>query len=662
MARHFQYCVEVFFKEIILDDPLGKVKYFAIRVEFQFRGSPHIHSFLWVLNAPVLQKETKEEYIRFVDQTVKCYLPDETNEPELYNMVRTYQTHSHSKSCRKYKNSECRYNYGRLFTEKMLVAEPVSKDISDDEKTKILLKRRTILDKVKEYINKNLCPGKVNFLDPSREDYVQLKTIPEILQDLDISVKQYYETLSISSDNDFQIHFKRPPNSCFINNYFAEGLIAWKANMDIQPVFNHYKAVTYMCAYFSKSEDDTSLAMKQAAKEASEKRFDTYQQMRVIAQAYATKRECSVQEAVYHVMPELWMRKCFPGVIFANSNLPEDRYKICKSEEEIMELPEDSTDIYKRNMLDRYIDRPNATFKNGKYSVLDKMCYAEFLSHYYLASKPYDDMTNDFQQEVLIDEVIEVNHPNIGYPVTIPLMSSEEKLKCRKVKCVLRYHVPNRHIHPEKYSHHMLFMFYPFRNENELKFSQTGLYADKLLQETVLSVVNRNKEMFEPYGDMVDTAIRDYRADALGNQDNFAQQENDDVLGQLDDMIDNANDPDNEPVIFDEEQATIPSIQIHIMSDDQINSQIRSLNVKQWQIFDAVHKWAKEHVKNLGSLEAVDISPLYLFISGSGGVGKSHLIKTLYQSLTKLFTYRSGDPNKVRVLLIALIADRCCSG
>ena len=44
--------MEVFFKEIIVNGPLGKVKYYAIRVEFQVRGSPHIHSFLCVLNAP----------------------------------------------------------------------------------------------------------------------------------------------------------------------------------------------------------------------------------------------------------------------------------------------------------------------------------------------------------------------------------------------------------------------------------------------------------------------------------------------------------------------------------------------------------------------------------------------------------------------------------
>ena len=38
VARHFQYRVEVFFKVIVLDGPLGKTSYYAIRVEFQVRG------------------------------------------------------------------------------------------------------------------------------------------------------------------------------------------------------------------------------------------------------------------------------------------------------------------------------------------------------------------------------------------------------------------------------------------------------------------------------------------------------------------------------------------------------------------------------------------------------------------------------------------------
>ena len=84
-----------------------------------------------------------------------------------------------------------------------------------------------------------------------------------------------------------------------------------------------------------------------------------FERMKAIARTYPTKRECSVQEAVYLVMPELWLRKTFPEVLFLNSIIPVKRYKIFQNKEEIDELPEDSNDIFQRNMLDRYIDQPD---------------------------------------------------------------------------------------------------------------------------------------------------------------------------------------------------------------------------------------------------------------------------------------------------------------
>ena len=142
--------------------------------------------------------------------------------------------------------------------------------------------------------------------------------------------------------------------------------MAWEANMGIQPVFNHYKAVAYMCAYLSKSEDEWSLAVTQAVRDAFERELDNHEQMRSVANAYLNKRECSIQECVYHVLPGQSLRRTFPGVIFANSNAPKKRFRIFLSENEIMDLPEDSEDIFTRNMVDRYIDRPNIASFGGK--------------------------------------------------------------------------------------------------------------------------------------------------------------------------------------------------------------------------------------------------------------------------------------------------------
>ena len=49
--------------------------------------------------------------------------------------------------------------------------------------------------------------------------------------EITITEEEYYNALSVSSDSDFQIHIKGDPNACFINNFFIEGLQAWKANM-----------------------------------------------------------------------------------------------------------------------------------------------------------------------------------------------------------------------------------------------------------------------------------------------------------------------------------------------------------------------------------------------------------------------------------------------
>ena len=136
-------------------------------------------------------------------------------------------------------------------------------------------------------------------------------------------------------------------------------------HIDIQPALNRYKAVTYMCAYFSKAEDKTCEAIKQTAKEALNASKTEFETMKAIPKAYSTKRECSVQEAVYHILPELWLQKIFAKVIFLNSNMPEKQYTIFKKKRQIDEHPEDSTEIFQRTMLDRYLDRPDESFKNG---------------------------------------------------------------------------------------------------------------------------------------------------------------------------------------------------------------------------------------------------------------------------------------------------------
>ena len=74
-------------------------------------------------------------------------------------------------------------------------------------------------------------------------------------------------------------------------------------------------------------------------------------------------------------MPDLWLRKIVPGVIYSNINLPEKRVKMILGEKETAELPDESTDLYRRNMIDCYIDTPALEITQNLY-------FAEFLKRY----------------------------------------------------------------------------------------------------------------------------------------------------------------------------------------------------------------------------------------------------------------------------------------
>ena len=51
---------------------------------------------------------------------------------------------------------------------------------------------------------------------------------------------------------------------------------------------------------------------------------------------------------------------------FVNTNLPEERVQVLLSEKELSELPDDSSNIFRKSNIDRYVERPNATCCNGK--------------------------------------------------------------------------------------------------------------------------------------------------------------------------------------------------------------------------------------------------------------------------------------------------------
>jgi hypothetical protein len=112
-----------FFNNVIKNKngPLGEVEHYFWRLEYQARGMPHIHMKLWVKNAPIINQNTEEEVIAFIDKHITCSIPNDND--ELKNLVQKFQFHKCTNSCKrqistkqKDKKNEfvkCRYGYPR---------------------------------------------------------------------------------------------------------------------------------------------------------------------------------------------------------------------------------------------------------------------------------------------------------------------------------------------------------------------------------------------------------------------------------------------------------------------------------------------------------------------------------------------------------------------
>ena len=88
------------------------------------------------------------------------------------------------------------------------------------------------------------------------------------------------------------------------------------------------------------------------------------------------------------------------------------------SQQEVSELPDESEDIFRKNMLDRYMDRPDETLQNVKPALVSSLCYVEFLRYYFVSTVSNE---NDWQPVELTNDMLETNIAVTGhYPPVIP--------------------------------------------------------------------------------------------------------------------------------------------------------------------------------------------------------------------------------------------------
>ena len=447
VARMFQDRVETFLSRFLRSrsNPIGYITDHIIRVEFQARGSPHIHSIFWIKDAPKLGINSDMEVIDFIDKNVSCSIPNE--DTELSNLVTSLQVHSHSSSCRR--RSKCRFHYPRPPIDKTIISTECN---NDEEK---LNNAQLLLSKVYSIINNN-------------DSEMDIKTL---LEKASVTMDDYISAIS-TNRRGRSVILKRDLKEKNVNCYSPCILRAWQANMDFQFIVDAYACLMYVASYVLKAEKGMSQLLKQAAREVENESIR--QQLSRIGSVFLTNREVSAQEAIYRAngMP---LRMCSRSTVFTNTNVPEKRIGIMLPSNILERKDDDDEDVRSKNMIDRYIVRPDT---------VETLCLADFCTCYVRRQESDCESINDDGTDTNINQ-----YENCDDFFDIMLLPKKLQLKenngivyRRNRQCILRWPGFNLHKDPEKYFRSRLMLFTHWRIENNLLGGYMN-YRDKYKDE-----------------------------------------------------------------------------------------------------------------------------------------------------------------------------------
>ena len=347
-TRHFDFRVQRFLQLVLLNPkaPIGPISDYYYRVEFQQRGSPHIHMLVWIADAPVYGKDTNKDVTSFIDKYVTCH--NQTDGP--LEDVMTRQIHRHTRTCKKGKNPTCRFNFPIPPMPETTILEPLTtEEFSKDE----------IRKHKKAYAD----------ITTALNDVKEEASFEEFLDQVKMSFSEY-ELAVRSSIKTCKVFLKRSPSENRVNSYNPTLLEAWEANLDIQYVLDAYACAAYIVSYVSKGQRGMSNLLHQACKEARKGNADITKQVQHIGNQFLSKVEICAAEACYLIL-QLPIKKGSRQVTFINTAPPDDRTFLVKSLDDLQSMSAKSTDIAADNDIKRYARRPRA---------LDNWCLADYVA------------------------------------------------------------------------------------------------------------------------------------------------------------------------------------------------------------------------------------------------------------------------------------------
>ncbi|CAH0384546.1 unnamed protein product [Bemisia tabaci] len=580
-ARYFDYKVSKIMWYLRQADGLFGSEYRVEdsyeRVEFQQRGSPHEHIFLWLKNAPLYNPEDQtsvRKVVDFINTFITCA-------HEEHCPYTAYVTHQHTRTCYKGRRyvKKCRFHFPLPPMKATTILRPLEKNERSEQSKEDWKK---VCDLCEDFFSKP-----------------RLVTFDEILKELGMTEDRYILAIRSSLKRP-QVFLRRTSREVAINAHNKTLLYLFEANIDMQFILEEYGLASYIINYISKADAGLSKLLQEAADDIKNGYTNVREKLRNISNVFINANLMSAQEAVYQSYP-LPIIKSSRSIVFVNTSPIAERTRMLKMNAQLRNLDADSGDIYAENIHEKYSKRPEK---------LNDVCLADFATSYTRQNRKDDEDENDDADEEYI-------------------------YKERGKRKVLRYRRYKELIDPPNFYREQICLFYPWRNEVD-EVEKCDL---ELKYRECIDIIKKNRGNFsaidedEVLEDALEAAINENREREIEEEDEFAADQlpldqNVDVLAQGGKSSD---------TVVEQNRITAPQR----VQTEELHSMFRRLNVKQREICMHVLHCAK-----------IDRGLQHIFVSGAGGVGKSTVIKTIFQSVTRHYDNNLNfAPDSVKVLL-----------
>ena len=624
-SRYFHHRVEKYIKMILMGphSPFGEVVDFFYRVEFQKRGSPHIHGFLWVKGAPNVRTATETDMCDYVDSCMSC----SSDVPDADKPFVKLQLHKHSRSCRKGSQSVCRFGAPWPPMRRTRILEPLTADTCPGPEFTALQQEHKKLMKVMTKM-----PGDV-------------VTFDEWLAHLNMTEEHYLKVLQAGLTRR-KMFLQRAPSDTRVNPYMKGLLRAWRGNHDVQFVLEPYQCISYICDYMTKSQKGLSELVLMASEEADAGNLDLRRSVKHIGEKFLNACESSVQQCCYDILG-LPITNSTRKKEFINTNPPEKRVGLCKTEDALKELKPNSKEVTMLSNIDRYAMRPKK---------LEQWCLAEFVAKTDIDygksrnSKGDDNDTED-PEELEVHETDECYKETDDFPYTL---RSGHMLRLRTRQKIIRFRKYNPRKDPENYFRERLLLYAPWRQEDKLKGPhETYETAFKAHQDEIM----KNMNIYEPFASEIDAAFEEFSRlqesqqvfDPTMTEGACSDDEEPSDVHNLPVMTPDENDPNFRidlgidlgirPTQNDQDD-TVDMPQK--MPDEDYFELLGKLNTKQQEFHSHVMQVASQNEQ------------VMCVLHGGAGTGKSTVLTAVAEGLERFLRRQPGtDYSETRLLTVA---------